>query len=805
MAGLIDLISTGLEDLEQDRLKEAELCFSKALQLSSTDEDRQEVLRCLLKLTGKYLRQGEFEKPELLYRHLQTLEILERTRAMEWLARVLQQNQFLTRAEQMYVEIYELRANFLGTSHADSVGALRTAALLRQMQGKSAEDLYERAFEIASARKAAMKEAVGEQPALPKNEMRKPQENKAESGESTASTASDEPSAASIIDEMIPLKRPYAHALSPSKSPEQESAGTLSVLSAIDAILAQDGELPEPSSLSKQKSSAPPSEPAVDQVSSVQNAPSLGHEPEPSPSQGATAGQPASDLSQTLLPPSPSSFEIVKGEPGSLAPAASDPVAPAPAPAPALPQPVLEGENPQELAESAQAESAQEESAQAESAQEESAQEESAQEESAQEESAQEESLQEESLQEESAQAESLQAKVAEARKQTKKSTLFLLDQVLLTQARTEEQNEVPVEEFPDLAQSQLTLTESVQELMVQWEPYCNMISRQLVKLLQNSSTPAYRKILLNLRSLLTQSDTVMHVDVEHPFIGCKRTPQSNNLDWQILKELSPVYEAYDGTWGTYPFEIGMIYACLRRALQLGPFHVDTLQSLHRLAHIYIHEMFGCYDLEFAAATFRVCVLAFNDHPEFDEFTRVQCKTSLANVLMAKNEAREAKEVLKATIKSVDLLDQGNRQQILAILKVLAECTFQLGDYETAAGVYERIRNFQEAVSRDGELFDTLIHLIDCYRRSSNTSQLQSYIQRLEWELDWFDDQGPICETIALKALDLEIYEVAEKFLNRILQLKKPTEEIAGRAASLLIRIYERTGRNEMAQRLRGM
>lgn len=401
---------------------------------------------------------------------------------------------------------------------------------------------------------------------------------------------------------------------------------------------------------------------------------------------------------------------------------------------------------------------------------------------------------------------------VREARKKSgsKKSTLYLLDELIVHQGRSEpisnsdKVQELTTDEVPDFSETSLTLKASLQELLKEWEAYCNVLTRQLVKLLQQSPTPSYRQVLNNLTTMLNEK-TAKLVDLDHPFLKSKRKPADRYLDWSIVQELVPVYSAYDGTWATYPFEIGMIYSCLRRAFELGPLHVDTLQSLYRLAHIYTNEMFGCYDLEFAASTFKICVMAFREHPEIDELSKVRCRTSLANVLMAQDKLSEAKAALKDAIKVADALDaQLGKQELLTILKILAECTARLGDYETAIGVCERMRGFQETVARDAELFETLIQLVRNYGKLGDTAQVTAYLQKIQTELDCFEDPNPMREIVALKAEDLGEYFLAEKMLNDIMANCKPYDAIAGRVASILIRIYDKTGRTDLAARLRG-
>lgn len=621
MAGLIELLRLAQEELEKSKFVEAEKTLTKAVKISSTAEDRHEVIRLLLKLCSQYLKVGENNKPKILFEMLDSMELSERTTVMERLARLHRELEDLQGAEKIYTEIFELRVKQLGPEHPDAVGALNTAALLRQMQGRSAEDLYKKAIEYANRGPAKLAEET-------KKSKEKNRDDEKASGAGTA----DKTSSAEINKEA---------AANAGKSPEPESG--------------------------------------------KETAKELSHE-----------------------------------------------------------------------------------------------------------------------------------EKVREIRRKASKlktTTLHLLDEVLKFQekpesaagdsAETEAASLPTLDEIAEFIAPPLTLQGKLKELIASWEPFCNQLSRQLVKLLQQNTNQAYRNTLLELSSLLSDPSGIKQVNLESPFLACSRRPECNYLDWKIVKELAPVYAAYDGTAKTYPFEIGMLYAALRRAFALGPLHVDTLQNLYRIAHIYSQEIFGCYDLNFSASAFRICGLAFTDHPEIDDLMRVRCRTQLANVLMEMGDFASAKIELKEAVKLSESCVKVSRPELLAILKILAECTHQIGDYETSAGVYERIRHFQEAVSRDAELFETFLHLIDNYKQAGEEEQVQKYMQRLQWELDWFKDSGAMRETIALKAEELEQHELAEIMLHEIIMTQETAgTAIAGRAINHLVRIYEKTGRKDMATKL---
>lgn len=620
MENLSDYIKSGHDALNENRLDDAEQSFKNALKSCSSASEKAEVVVGLLKLLSIHLDHNDSAKPKILYDLIDNSEFEEKVGLLETLARVHQKRNDMAQAEQLYTRIFELRARTQGPAHPETISTLKTAALFRQFQGLSANDLYAKATSIAKE--------IGLSIPLP------------QSKKTDATVASTD----AINNESF------------REDVKQSGADNASV----EDLASNQGPVPRDN-------------PHVADE----------HKPEDS---------------------------------------------------------------------------------------------------------------------------------VREARKKSgsKKSTLYLLDELIVHQGRSEpisssdKVQELTTDEVPEFSETSLTLKASLQELLKEWEAYCNVITRQLVKLLQQSPTPSYRQVLNNLTTMLNEK-TAKLVDLDHPFLKSKRKPADRYLDWSIVQELVPVYSAYDGTWATYPFEIGMIYSCLRRAFELGPLHVDTLQSLYRLAHIYTNEMFGCYDLEFAASTFKICVMAFREHPEIDELSKVRCRTSLANVLMAQDKLSEAKAALKDAIKVADALDaQLGRQELLTILKILAECTARLGDYETAIGVCERMRGFQETVARDAELFETLIQLVHNYGKLGDTAQVTAYLQKIHTELDCFEDPNPMREIVALKAEDRGEYFLAEKMLNDIMANCKPYDAIAGRVASILIRIYDKTGRTELAARLRG-
>lgn len=152
MAGDIQLlISQGDEALEAADLEAAERCFAAALTAAVDADSKDNALRALVKLAGRFIKLGVPNRPHSLYRHLETLPLLERTRVMEWLARHHRQKGDLAEAEKIYLEIFDIKATGLGFSHEETTAALQTAALILQMQGKSPESLYLRALSGAKS------------------------------------------------------------------------------------------------------------------------------------------------------------------------------------------------------------------------------------------------------------------------------------------------------------------------------------------------------------------------------------------------------------------------------------------------------------------------------------------------------------------------------------------------------------------------------------------------------------------------------------------------------------------------------
>lgn len=140
------LIVQGDEALEASDLDAAERCYAAALTAALDPDSNDNVLRALVKLAGRFIKLGVRNRPQSLYKHLETLPLLERTRVMEWLARHHRQKGDLAEAEKIYLEIFDIKANGLGFSHEETTAALQTAALILQMQGKSPEGLYLKAL-----------------------------------------------------------------------------------------------------------------------------------------------------------------------------------------------------------------------------------------------------------------------------------------------------------------------------------------------------------------------------------------------------------------------------------------------------------------------------------------------------------------------------------------------------------------------------------------------------------------------------------------------------------------------------------
>ena len=710
-----------MEQLEQDQLDAAERSFSKGLEVCRTEEDRQEMLRCLLKLAGKHIRRGVSDKPKTLHDYLCQLDLFERTRAMEWLARQLHQTDNIDEAANIYAEIFELRAKVLGSEHPDTVGALKTAALILQMQGKSVERLYLRAYQLSRETPSGY---ISEQKNYERNQ--------------SAIASSSEQAESEANSEIEKNSGEPNAALALKAEAEQEKAAQEEEEEVQQAP--EEAEEPE-----AEAAAAPVEAPVLQQEADLKAKP-----------------QAETEVSQTKAKPeAETKVSQSEAEAAELTPC-------------------------EEFGGTAKESSIHQDI-----------------------------ELEKENLNDNNSKpdpdspttdSEATEKRIAARRKAKKKSnTLFLLDALLTPEnyPAAKSQDYDPSAEAPGTLLQQIALESSLQELIAYWEPFCNQITQKLVKLLKQNSNAGSRATLGSLSRFLSEAKGLKPVDLEHPFLASARRMECRYLDWNILKDLAPVYAAYDGTAQTYPLEISSIYACLRRAFQLGPLHVDTLQSLYRLAHIYAQEIFGCYDIEFAEMSFRICLLAFKDHPEIDELTRIRCRTNLAMVLMAKGDFSTAKETLKEAVKMADSNDAVSRAEFVAILRSLAECTNQMGDLSTALSVYERLRNFQEAVARDIDLFDTFINLIAIHKKLANETQAQSYERRLVWEIDWVEDPNSAREIIATKAFELKQFQLAESMLHDIVSHSAPYDPESRRASNALIRVYEATKRKHLADKLR--
>ncbi|MBX9687944.1 MAG: hypothetical protein K2X27_14660 [Candidatus Obscuribacterales bacterium] len=839
MAGLIELIKTGLEEMEAEKLHQSELTLAKAMKLCTTEEDRQEVLRCLLKLAGKYLRQNELDKPETLYDYLEKTDVSERTRVMEWLARLHHQKGDLRSAEEIYTGIFEQRARFLGPEHSDAVGALKTAALLRQMQGKSVEELYIWAYSVKKDPDLAVSvEAAMPSAASAVGLASSPQDSVVQAAQAAQAlqAAQAAQAAQAVLDAQAELEAEQAQELGAAQT-AGTTAETKTEAAVSEAVQAPAASSPEPSVWSSANYSAldtdmsgkrepvirtvPPQKaadashvdistapaasatpaqppaPAAAQVGAVSSAPS--QQPMRGPNSIAAVRRRAAEVTCELDAIKPEQLKAAQERtvpvPPLLAPepaAKDNAVAAGPLAAPqskqagafvkpdlsaaaanaeAVPTAKAEAASPAKAETTPPANSESVSPAKAESAA--------------------------------PAKAESAPPAGADGKKSSKKnSTLYMLDE-LIGPSKAPEIAPLEDEIQSEFVAPPLTIESSFQEILSGWESYCSELTKQLVKLLQQNQAAAYRQTLVLVSGMLAERSSVSQIDFERPFDKSSRSKESLDLDWTILKELSAVYSSFDGSPETYPFEVALLYATLRRAFSLGPLHVDTIDSLCRLSHIYAHEIFGCLNLNFASTGLRIAALAYKKHPHVTDMARIRCLSKLAQVLIELGEYKEAKSTLKEAAVLADNCPEIARAELIGILKLLADCTCKAEDFETAAGVYERIRNIQEAVSRDVDLFETFVALVITYKKAGNATQSQAYLQRLQWELDWLENAGSIRESVAARAEEMEDFQLAESMLNEIMATTKPFEALAGRAAQALIRIYDKTGREEIAAKLR--
>jgi hypothetical protein len=597
---LSELIKAGQVELESDRLEDAEKSFADALQACLTDEERQEVLRSLIKLAGKYMSCGQSDRPRTLYDYLAGTGLVERTRVLEWLARLHLQMEDVAGAEKIYVDIFEERLKQLGADHPDTVGTLKTAALLLQMQGKSPEEFYERAYRLARA----VNKTGGRQ----------------------------------------------AGADSKDKGSK--------VAAARQAAGAEAGGMEAGAPETRKKGKTSRAEPFARLLETTRE-------------------------HQKKMVPKPEE-------------AASSPAA-------------AQWDGSQEKAEGGAGDG-------------------------------------------------------------------------------SESQNRLPGQ------------GSHLQEIRAAWQSFSSRLSVKLADIFNKNKNPAFKSALVQLLTGLSKTTRGLKpVDFDHPFDDAAGRQVSNELDWKILKELTAVYGACDGSPETYPMEASTIYACLRRAFELGPLHVDTLQNFYRLSYLYARETFGCFDPEFAAAGFHVCLLGFSGHPGVSPLTRVRSCTKLAVTLAAKKDVKAARSTLAETIELTESCELIDRQEVVAFLRSIADCASEIGEHGIAAKAYENLLNQQEAVCRNTEFFDTLMQLISAFHKAGDESSMQKYQQRLIFELDWVENVNTMREMIALKAVELGEMELAELMLHDILLYANLYEPIAGKAMLALIKIYETTGRNEMA------
>lgn len=125
--------------LSEGSLEAAEESCCKAFLLCQTggdDDVRSEALWALVKLAGKFIALGIYDRPSDVYKHIEQGEGIERAFVLERLAIFHRQKGNSEKAENCYIGAFAAKGQVLGFEHEDTIAAMNRAHQYLQSQGK---------------------------------------------------------------------------------------------------------------------------------------------------------------------------------------------------------------------------------------------------------------------------------------------------------------------------------------------------------------------------------------------------------------------------------------------------------------------------------------------------------------------------------------------------------------------------------------------------------------------------------------------------------------------------------------------
>lgn len=840
------LIVQGDEALEASDLDAAERCYAAALATSVDPDANDHVLRALVKLAGRFIKLGVRNRPQSLYRHLETLPLLERTRVMEWLARHHRQKGDLAEAEKIYLEIFDIKASGLGFSHEETTAALQTAALILQMQGKSPEGLYLKAL---SGAKTPVPASTSPQP---------PPTDGVPTMAATDKPAAAQPAVQSPRPVSSPPPPPVqaapgpAGAQQPSQQPTQAPQNRAALTSSEPPVAAKPPipkppptvgpvpatgdmtipriELPPkaPNPVAQAPASQPvaPREPAAKISQPVQTAPAEQESKGESVRNTKRASTGGLDLIDAILaggasnaPPTPPPPKLVPSMPATpISPEGAANAAPASVPpnsAATTPAQTLSKSRQSQATQSTDSEPTGGKKSQASPASFAATDSQSTarSEMPAATASSAAPSAPAPATTANPSGAAAAPSPVVSAEMNTKapstaasKSTDKVEAQHSAAAASTPTTAASP-SVAPQPAQPTVPYPSTWHEVAVAWRACSEILSDRLAQNLKAKPLDkATKTVLEKLRSKVPAfTAAIEKTTAEKLLVNTRRSSVSDRIDWMIAEDLAELYKQWS-SWKKRPYEIGLIYALMLRVDFLGPCHEDTITTLHRLGYVYASDEHTFQNDEAAEALLRLSLL-LHEITFGDEDRRTINNLMNLATIYSDNEAPSAAEplfrrALDASMRSNAL----TQEELVELLRNFARCSEHRGDFALAAELYEKMRTIFEAISLDSsELFETIHNLVVCYDRSGNQEKAKQYHQRLLWETDWLEHPNAMAmrEWCASRYEAAEQFERAEQMNKDIISSTQPGDTLARNALQALVRIYEHTGRHREAERLR--
>ncbi len=847
------LNKSGIEFLNSDKLPESEEKLAEALKIAETPDQRFQAIRSLLNLAGKYIKLNDTDQPKTLYFYLQTVDVEERTRIMELLASLYKQHEDLANAERMYVEIYDLRVQSLGPNHPDTMGVLQTAAMLVQMQGKSPEGLYAKAYN--ATKQAAVEERersphnhTEEIPIirtgsrtltdmqaishlltatakLPRMEKPRPADKKADESEFKDSAMADtEPLDAQLyLDDQLEKANKTAHKpvdtqelpqqnFAPDQTDEkaeESSAATAIKLDAARQLLGLAAELAQSAIALSEHSALLASkglELAQSNDASAANSASLQEEADKA-MQCITSAKEKYESTQAKLSEIESTLsEIQKGS---------------------------NTEGPKESKEQNAEQSDNQESSGG------------AATEQAPDATAGGAELNvtpsgqlfppglrlaavPQRITIADIQAAAAAAAVAqsdpeamrEARanispealakiKTTSSSPLSMIDDMMQGSSAFEQDRSLSLapDVQPEIVTKNLLLEPGWQQIIIQWEQFFTSLKLRIAAIYQQQMPVAYNDVLKKNQELFEKAYPIIkQIDFRFVFEEHDQLEDEIRTDVDIANAFKRIYSAWDGNARFTPHEIGATYAWLRRCVTLGAFHQDTLRSLFRLGIILSDKAIAIPKREpdLGLRLMRFVRAASDNHPKFKVLDRIRNATILAKRLLQDKQPEEALNLFNIAYRAAKTCDDVSPAEMTDLLKNLAMCHETMGNYQGATDLFERIRRVQEAMSRNSEdLCETTIHLLTNYRILNNEQAATACQQRILCELDWLEKPSAMKIFAATKCEEMAQMDLAEQLCKDVLAQSDGDESSASRALILLVKIYEKTGRVKEADRIK--